>query len=538
MNMNFYFDKPRNLLVYETPSPLHAAQLLQSLPEARQINGSYVAVPATLKNSQTLRWMAYPVAPVITDSTYDWPHAPGINPYESQRITANFLALNPRSFCLSEMGVGKTLATLWAADFIMCQNPGSRALIVAPLSILERVWAAAIFSNFFGRRTAEVLYGSAEKRMQLLATSKADFLIVNFDGVGIGAHTRKKFELDGFSKALSERTDIRIAIVDEASGYRDATTKRHRIARQVIGRREHLWLLTGTPTPNAPTDAYGLAKLVNNAHGKSFRDFRSETMVQVSQFKWTPRRDGYESARKLLSPSIRFDISAVWDGPPLTTQQRQVELTAEQKRMLVDLKRDLAVTVKSGKQIDAINEAAVRTKFLQIVQGVVYDENHREHVIDAEPRLREIEDVCESTNRKVVIFASLTSVVNLLYKRLSKRWPVLIINGAVSAKDRSINIKRFELEPEVKVLIADPQTAGHGINELAIVADTVVWFGPTDKNELYLQGNGRVHRPGQKFPTTIVQIVSSKLEQEIYKRLETQTSLQGLMLDMVKRGEL
>jgi SNF2 family DNA or RNA helicase len=536
--IDFYYDSSRKFYIYGVPSVLHVAQLLQSLPDARQVNGAHVAVPATLKNAQVLRYLQYPVAPIITDSTYDWPHAPGINPYESQRITSNFLVLNPRAFVLSDMGVGKTLATLWSADFIMRQYPGTRALIVAPLSILERVWAAAIFSNFFGRRTAEVLYGSAEKRMQLLATSKADFLIVNFDGVGIGAHTRKKFELDGFSKALAERTDIRIAIVDEASGYRDATTKRHRIARQVIGRRDCLWLLTGTPTPNAPTDAYGLAKLVNNAHGKSFRDFRSETMVQVSQFKWTPRRDGYESARRLLSPSIRFDISSVWDGPPLTTQQRQVELTAEQKNKLNEIKRDMAITLKSGKQVDIFNEAAARNKFLQIVQGAFYDGDHFSHMLDAEPRMREIEAVLEGTDRKVVIFVNLTNVLNLLYKRLSKRWKLVTLNGDVTPKDRSINIRRFECEPDVKAVLADPQTTAHGINEFALVADTVLWASPTDKNELYLQGNKRVNRPGQKYPMTVVQIVSSKLEQEIYKRLETQTSLQGLMLDMVKRGEL
>ncbi len=538
--MNFYHDQRRNLLVYETPSPLHVAQLLQSLPEARQINGSFVAVPATLKNSQTLRWMQYPVAPVITEKNYDWPCAPGIRPYESQRITSNFLVLAPRAFVLSDMGVGKTLATLWAADFLMRQHPGTRALIVAPLSILERVWAAAIFSNFFGKRTAEILYGTADKRMQLLETSKADFLIINFDGVGIGAHTRKKFELDGFSKALALRSDIRIAIVDEASGYRDATTKRHRIARQVIGKRDYLYLLTGTPTPNAPTDAYGLAKLVNNAHNKSFRQFREETMYKIGNmdWNWKPRKEGYELARRLLSPSIRFDISSVWDGPPVTVQQRQVELTPEQKKQIEELKRDMIVTLKSGKQIDAINEAARRTKFLQIVQGAIYDGDHLVHTIDAEPRFREIESVIESTNRKVVIFCNLTSVLNILYKRLSKRWKLVVLNGQVLPKDRSENIRRFECDPDVKAVLADPQTTAHGINEFALVADTVVWASPTDKNELYLQGNKRVNRPGQKYPMTVVQIVSSKLEQEIYKRLETQTSLQGVMLDLVRRGEI
>ncbi len=538
--MNFYHDHKRNLLVYETPSPLHVAQLLQSLPEARQINGSHVAVPATLRNSQTLRWMQYPVAPVITEKNYDWPCAPGITPYESQRITSNFLVLNPRSFVLSDMGVGKTLATLWAADFLMRQRPDTRVLVIAPLSILERVWAAAIFSNFFGKRTAEILHGTAEKRMQLLETSKADFLIINYDGVGIGAHTRKKFELDGFSKQLAGRSDIRIAIVDEASGYRDATTKRHRIARLVIGRRDHLWLLTGTPTPNAPTDAYGLAKLVNNAHGKSFYTFREETMYKIGNmdWNWKPRREGYDIARRLLSPSIRFDISSVWDGPKVTTQQRQVELTTDQKKKIEELKRDMLVTLKSGKKIDAINEASRRNKFLQIVQGAIYDGDHLVHTIDAEPRFREIESVIDSTNRKVVIFCNLTSVLNILYKRLSKKWKLVILNGQVLPKDRSENIRRFECDPDVKAVLADPQTTAHGINEMALVADIVVWASPSDKNELYLQGNARVNRPGQRYPITIVQIVATKLEQEIFKRLETQTTMQGVLLDLVRRGEV
>jgi len=535
--MNFFHDKQRNILVYELPSPLHVGQLLQALPEARQINGAYVAVPATLPNSQKLRYLQYPVAPIMTD--YDWPAAPGIKPYESQKITANFLILHPRSFVLSDMGTGKTSATLWAADFIMRQQPGARALIVAPLSILERVWASAIFTNFFGKRSAEILYGSAEKRMHLLATSKADFLIINFDGVGIGAHTRKKFELDGFSRSLAGRSDIKLVIVDEASGYRDATTKRHRIARQVIGCRDYLWLLTGTPTPNAPTDAYGLAKLVNNAFGKSFRDFRMETEYQPfpNSFRWLPRKDGYEKARALLTPSIRFGIEDVWDGPSVTVQQRQVDLTDEQKRHLADLKKNLSIVVKSGKQIDAINEAAVRTKFLQVLQGVIYDKDHKEHLIDAEPRLSEIEDILESTDRKVVIFVSLTSVIHLLYKRLSKRWKVAVLNGEVSAKDRALTIEQFGSDQETKAILADPQTTAHGINNF-VVADTALWFGPTDKNELWLQGNKRINRPGQLYPMTIVQLVSSKLEIEIYKRLETQTTMQGALLDLVKRGEL
>lgn len=532
--MSFYHDTQRNLLIYERPSPLFLAHV----PHVA-INGSYVAVKHTLQNAQTLRLLNYPVAPIITDTNYDWPHAPGIVPLPHQKLMANFMALHPRSFNLSDMGTMKTLSTLWAADWLMSQSKEPcRALIVAPLSILQRVWGDAIFKNFLGRRTFTILYGDAAKRESLLAGSTADFLIINFDGVGIGAHTRKKFELDGLSKLLAERDDIKIAIVDEASGYRDASTKRHRIARIVIGRRPTLWLLTGTPTPNAPTDAFGLAKMVNNAFGKSERTFQQETMIKVSNFVWRPKKDGYQQARALLTPSIRFDIRDVWQAPKSTTQQRDVSLTAEQTKHMADLKRNLQVVVKSGQPISALNEAAARTKFMQIAQGAIYDGDHKEHAIDCEPRLKETEAVIDSTERKVVIFVGLTSVLNLLYKRLSKRWKCVQLNGDVSAKQRGINIKAFADDDSIRVMLADPQTTSHGINEFAFVSDTVIWYGPTDKNELYLQGNARVNRPGQQYPTTIVQLVSNKLEREIYSRLETNTSMQGVLLDMVRKGEI
>jgi SNF2 family DNA or RNA helicase len=528
------FDQAHNVLVYPSLAPGATQQILQYIPEARAFNGSLVGVPRTLRNSQVLRWLGHPVIPVI-DSAYDWPHAPGINPYDSQKITSNFLVLHPRCFCLSDMGVGKTLATLWAADWLMKQHAGMKALIVCPLSIMQRVWGDAIFKNFLNKRTFAILHGGAEKRSKAL-TQDVDFYIINFDGVGVGAHTHKRFDVDGFSKELAERKDIRLVIVDEASAYKDAGTKRHKLARQIIGQRDYLWLLTGTPTPTAPTDAYGLAKLVNNAYGKGKEQFRNESMIKVSNFIWKPQKDGYEKARKLLTPSIRFDIKDVWDGPEMTVQQRQVELTAEQKHHMAALKRDLQVVVKAGHPITAVNEAAVRTKFIQISLGAIYDHNHVSHTIDAKPRMDELKAVIQEAPGKILCFVGLTNVVNLVYKELHKHWSCEVVNGDVSQKERSRIFAAFQEGPEPRILVADPGTMAHGLN--LWMAQTVVWVGPTDKAELYMQANKRAHRPGQKYPVTVVQLVSNKLEQEIYRRLENNQSMQGALLDAVQRGDL
>lgn len=539
---DFWHDPASDTLIYSGVLPAHIAPFL---PDAKQA-GQFFAVPRTLRNSIVLRRYDYPVAPIMTDSSYDWPIEPGKTPLPHQKVYANFSILNPKCFNLGSPGTMKTLSTLWAADYLMKQfEPGTfRFLIIAPLTILETVWGAGIFRNFMGRRTFKILIGDEAKRMKLLA-EPADFYIVNPDGIKIGAHLRgpKRMQLGGFSAALEARKDIMGVIVDEASAYKDASTARHAITQKVLRDRPVWWGLTGTPTPNRPTDAYGLAKFVNNALGKSFRGFQIETMIKISLYKWVPQKDGYEKARRLLTPSVRYALEDVWDGPEMTIQRHKVELTDEQKKEMVRLKNDLTVIAKSGVAISANNEAAARQKLMQISLGAIYDENHKAHIINALPRYNEIAEIIESAERKVLVFVGITSVIHLLVDFMQKRWKKEgrdwtcdFINGEVSARKRPDLIRSFESDPNFKVMFADPQATAHGINEF-VAADTVIWAGTTDKAELFIQGNGRVRRPGQKHPTTCYQIVSNKLEEEIFDRLETNTGLQGVMLKAIREGK-
>lgn len=542
-----WFDEKRNILIY--PS-VFTSNVQQAIPEARTINGHYLAVPRTLRNCQILRWFQYPVPPIITDETYDFPIMPGRQPLDTQRIQSNFSVLHPRMFNLSEPGTMKTLSSLWAYDFLRRKFPKGtfRALVIGTLSTLETGWAKEIYTNFLDMMSFEILHGSQQKRLALLEKNR-DVYIINHDGVGVGAHIHKRLELDGFCKELANRKDIQVVIVDEASAYKDATTKRNRLARLIFTNRLYLWPLTGSPTPTAPTDSYGIAKLVNNALGMSFTNFRAETMYQPfhGSFRWLPKKDGYDKARKLLTPAIRIPLSAVWQGPELITEMRTIELTEQQKKLLTDLKRDFVVKMKSGQAITAINEAAARQKFLQISLGAIYDENHKIYLVDAEPRYTEAKNVIEETERKVVIFAGITSVVELLYKHLTefgqkktrtRKWRAEIINGDVPQKERARIIRSYEKDDsDLRVVICDPQTTAHGINEF-VAADSALWFGTTEKAELYDQGNKRIRRPGQKYPTRAVQLVSNPLEKEIFRRLENNLSLQGSLLALVESGAI
>src|ERR1700730_4630386 len=124
-----------------------------------------------------------------------------------------------------------------------------------------------------------------------------------------------------------------------------------------------------------------MAKLSNNAFGKSFNAFRLETMYPAGPYKWLPQKEGYEKAKRLLSPAVRFGLDEIWTGFPMTFQSLKVELTNEQKEHIRKLKAELQMLTASGKVIDAANESAARQKLLQLSLGAVYDENHDAHTI-------------------------------------------------------------------------------------------------------------------------------------------------------------
>lgn len=542
------YSADHNVILYKTEQPL---AIVTATEGARPINGSHVGVPANLSNIQRLRGLGLLVPRPLEVDGYDWPIRSPDRPLPHQKTTANFLAVHKRCFCLNDMGTMKTLSALWAADYLMEMERRNgrrlRCVIVSPLSTLESVWQKTILRNFLGRRKCAVVHGSESRRQKLLETD-CDFYIINFEGLGIGVPADRRSPLTGLAKDIKGRTDIRLGIVDEASAYRHHTTRRHRAGRAILGTLEYLWLMTGTPTSHGPEDAYGLAKLVNNAFGESYLNYKQRVLLQLSQFKWVPRAGSYIEASKMLSPAIRYAIEDCVDLPPCTKQQRTCALSAKQAEAMKTLKREATLQMESGALVHAVNEAVLRAKLIQVVAGSVYDTTHTSHDLDPAPRLELVKEIVDNCSQKVIIAAPLTNALNLLYERLCARTysangemqpPFClgeIVNGAVNPKDRADIFRRFgNPRDPLRVLIVDPATVAHGINDL-VTASVVVWYAPTDRSELYDQLNKRIDRPGQRNPTTIVQIVATKIEEEIFDRLDNQQAMQGLILKFARNG--
>ncbi len=73
----------------------------------------------------------------------------------------------------------------------------------------------------------------------------------------------------------------------------------------------------------------------------------------------------------------------------------------------------------------------------------------------------------------------------------------------------------------------------HGLTLTA--ASTIIWYGPINSNETYVQANGRIERIGKRHVSNVIHIEATDLEHKIYDRLKGKQKLQGLLLEIIQQ---
>ena len=217
----------------------------------------------------------------------------------------------------------------------------------------------------------------------------------------------------------------------------------------------------------------------------------------------------------------------------MVTVKRRVELTAQQAKYYSIMKKKMGIEA-AGEQVTAVNAAVKLGKLLQISAGAVYSQDGETIEFDISSRYNVLMEVINETENKVLIFAPFRSVIEVLTTRLnSDGITAEIINGGVSASNRTDIFQRFQTTDSPRVLVIQPQAAAHGVTLTA--ADTVVWWGPTSSVEIYEQANARVHRAGQKNKCTVVQLQGSEAEAHVFSMLETKVNVHSAMIDLYKK---
>lgn len=494
--------------------PEDGAVIKASIPEAL-IYSEGIAVPHTIRNSRILNSMGYKIPSPIY-YYYHWPNGAGHKPYQAQLETAAFVTQYRNSFILNQMGTGKTLAAGWAADFLIQEGDINKILIVTPLSTINRVWGDMFWLDFPHRRF-QILYGTKDKRLKNLKED-ADFYIINPDGVKV------------IHDELLKRTDINHIIVDEIAEYRVAKTGKFKALKQLVDQGRTIWGLTGTPTPNDPTDAWAQCRLVCPENvPRYFNRFRMDTMFQISQFKWRPKPEALDIVKQAMQPAIRFKRDECFDLPEATFIDLEVELSDEQKKAYKEMSKALYSEFEQN-EITAANEGVKMSKLIQIAGGVVYSNEGKPLFLNANKRLEVLCDVIRQAGQKIIVFVPFTEMTKMVATAIEKHWTVSIVDGSVSASKRDKIFSDFQHTEAPHVLVAHPKCMAHGLTLTA--ASTIVWYAAYANTADYLQANARIRRGGQKHNQLYVHLQGTEVERRVYKKIRDNESLQGTLLEM------
>ena len=278
-------------------------------------------------------------------------------------VPSTFLVFRRNGCVFLSGNTGKTMSVLWSYDYLREIGVLRRMLVVAPLSTLDDTWLNTVHGQFF-HLNAVVLHGTRERRLRLLKDDY-DVYIINHDGL----------KTAGLVEAIRARGDIDLVVLDELAVFRNTGTDRWKAADALCNPRKDkktplprpwVWGLTGTPMPNAPTDAFAQCKLVTpHTVPQYFGRFRDMVMRQAGPYTWLPRDNAIDIVHRAMTPAVRFSMEDCVDLPEQLLQTREVGMSAEQLSAYNDMLRRLKAEYEGG-QITAANEAVKASKLLQI----------------------------------------------------------------------------------------------------------------------------------------------------------------------------
>ena len=209
-------------------------------------------------------------------------------------------------------------------------------------------------------------------------------------------------------------------------------------------------------------------------------------------------------------------------------------MSAEQAKAYKSLEDNFVAELANG-VITAMNEGVKLGKILQVSCGAIYDSEGTSHLIDVTPKLKELDNILDETGDKLIIFMPFKHAIKLVASWLDTHHKDIsygIIDGDVSITQRNDIFSGFQ-SGSLNVIIAHPAAMAHGLTLTA--SNTILWWCPIDNYEIYEQANGRITRPGQDRHQYIKHLFCTPVERTVYKRLKNKETMQGALLDMIKK---
>ena len=438
--------------------------------------------------------------------------------YGYQRVGVNFLLKGQRVICADDMGLGKTLESIAAAE-----EQGLHRILIITLNSVKFSWESELIK--WGSKPITVVNGDKKKRDKAIAAYKGGYMVINYEGCRIHP------ELAGM--------EWDCVICDEAHKLKNKDTL-HTIAIKRIKSR-YAWALTGTPMENAPQELWSLLNWLFPKSFSSYWKFIDQYCV-VNEFENEQGKEirvpvgaiSPKEIHQLLQPCMirRLKTEVLPDLPEKQYTTIPVDMGADDRRVYKDILKDMIAVLDNG---DVMVTPTVLTQFTRLKQVCISQHllgTKRNGVSSA--KLQALEELIESgiANHKIVVFTTFAEALKIARDNLNKKgWQTAEIHGDVTPEGRQVELRRFQNNPDCRIILITIQAGGTGLDGLQRVADMCIFLDKHPNPMKNLQAEDRLMRIGQKNGLGIYSIINrDSIEEYIeYRLLRKETSFNHII---------
>jgi len=520
---------------YAIPLTLDAIQYFQKHPDC-QIEAS---IPAFLDS------LRIKLDGARTPGTIDYQWKPDQPPpFDHQRTSFWFGTWLDQAILLLATGLGKTRTAIDIICYRFAKNGVRKALVVAPMSI-HLQWADEIrhFATV-PNIDIRIVRGSKPKRIKILQDpveeGRLTIYLIHYEGVRVLRDDLRKVGFD-------------MVVADESTQIKNHKAKQSKHLKKICSNIRYRIALTGTPIWNKPVDIFSQYQFLDTFwFGYSFLIFKN-TFLMASDAPGGAI--GYknldEMTRRLYSIGIRYKKEdCLKDLPPRNYQTRRVEMTAEQKKLYDEARKEFVVFIEDAQKQGlpraiVIQNALVRLlKLQQICCGHAMDEN-RELVEIPTNKGKEIEGILDEImgepDKKVIIWCRFIHDIISLYNLLSQKYKCTKFFGSMGqeAKDAALLDFRgrrredntWEVGPS-QIFIAQIRTGGVGLD--LWMSDTAIFYSVEWSLGVREQAEGRNFRKGSERHQSVTYfdvICEDSIEEKILDALKAKKELADLIME-------
>lgn len=459
-----------------------------------------------------------------------------------------------------QMAFGKSVITLTAIRHLLDTFQVTHALVIAPLLVAETTWPDEIEAwEHTCVLDYEVLTGPPERREQrtrrlpevsIINVENVTWL-VDFWGDDFPYDMLVIDESSKFKNHAKRTKPTKIAVQkiidatikglprglhpDEIElAVKKAVKKAPRYPTRfgaLCNARKHVErvvLLTGTMAPNGLLDIWSQFYLLDMGERlfTSFNQYRTRWFESdYMGFKYSLRPGAFEQiVKRIQDITLSMKTEDYVDMPPLVHKTVKVRLP---DKLMKQYKKFEKTLLLEEHDIEAVNNGVLTGKLLQCANGSVYDEDGNAIEIHS-LKLDALDQIIEEAQGEPVLVAY---SYQFDLEKLRKRYP----HAEVIGEGENV-IKRWN-NKEIAILLAHPQSAGHGLN-LQYGGCITVWYGLCWSLEYYQQLNKRLHRPGQVETVVIIHIVAEgTVDERVMAVLPEKDATQDALIEATKYRE-